>query len=162
MARSKPGCRTGQLAGWSKTYDAGVTPESTGTNLARRWAWDCRAVSELVRSELPGSPRRLRLQMWRQVLLHGRRRGGYNHADVEPRRLPTPMYCASCTLFELGRRAVVDYGAAAAASITLSHGGSKASGNNFPGHLYHFLAEPCSGRTRPTIRPWLRKRLDSS
>jgi len=26
LARSKPGCRTGQLAGWSKTYDAGVYP----------------------------------------------------------------------------------------------------------------------------------------
>ena len=93
-----------------------------------------------------------------------RRRGGYNHADVEPRTAAdTNVLRQLYPVWSWGRRAVVvDYGSGwVAASINgYPHGGSKVSGNNFPGHFcIHFLGSRThgSGRTCPDHQAMVKK-----
>lgn len=79
-----------------------------------------------------------------------RRRGGYNHADVEPlTAADTNVLRQLYPTWSWARRAVVvDYGnGPVAASINGNpHGGSEIAGNNFPGHMcIHFLGSRTHG-----------------
>ncbi|MGI6129016.1 MAG: peptidoglycan-binding protein [bacterium] len=93
-----------------------------------------------------------------------RRRGGYNHADVEPvTASDTKILRQIYGTWSWDRRAViVDYGnGPVAASINgMPHGGSALSGNNFPGHIcIHFLGSKThgSGRVDPDHQAMVRK-----
>ena len=79
-----------------------------------------------------------------------RRRGGSNHADIEPlTAADTKILQRLYPSWSWERRAVtVDYGhGPVAASINgYPHGGSEVCGNNFPGHIcLHFLGSRTHG-----------------
>lgn len=82
-----------------------------------------------------------------------RRRGGYNHADVEPvTAADTKVLRQIYGTWSWERRAViVDYGSGpvAASMNGMPHGGSALSGNNFPGHIcLHFVGSKTHGSNR--------------
>ncbi|NLG86551.1 MAG: LysM peptidoglycan-binding domain-containing protein, partial [Firmicutes bacterium] len=93
-----------------------------------------------------------------------RRRGGYNHADVEPlTAADTKVLRQIYGTWSWERRAVVvDYGSGpvAASMNGMPHGGDSLSGNNFPGHIcFHFVGSKTHGSNRvdPDHQAMIRK-----